>query len=74
MSECTNINFGEIRIAELQRKNDDLEDIMSRYIQQKLRIAELESALIDAMEWNWLDDNAPERYDLNNLPTLEGEK
>ena len=37
----------------------------------KTEIAKLQSALLEAMEWNWLDDHAPERFNINNLPELE---
>ena len=66
------------RIAELeadkQRLWDSIEAGESVY---KRKCAKLEaenkrlrSALLNSMEWNWLDDDAPERYDLDNLPEV----
>ena len=34
-------------------------------------VERLKAALLEAMEWNWLDDDAPPRFDIDNLPGLE---
>ena len=33
-------------------------------------VARLKAALNEAMEWNWLDWDAPERFDPDNLPEI----
>ena len=35
--------------------------------------AKLKSALLEAMEWNWLDSDAPPRFEVDNLPEADGD-
>ena len=51
----------EEQLAELQRE----------YQAQCQEVERLKAALLEAMEWNWLDDDAPPRFDIDNLPGLE---
>jgi len=37
---------------------------------ERSRVAELEVALFDAMEWNWLDDDSPTRIWNKNVALL----
>ena len=46
-------------------------DTCKRITKLEAENAKLKAALNEAMEWNWLDKDAPPRFDLNNLPTLE---
>ena len=35
--------------------------------------AKLKSALLGAMDWNWLDSDAPPRFEVDNLPEVDGD-
>ena len=41
------------------------------HLTQCQEVDRLKAALLEAMEWNWLDDDAPPRFDIDNLPELE---
>ena len=45
--------------------------IAQAYLDQCQEVERLKAALLEAMEWNWLDDDAPPRFDIDNLPGLE---
>ena len=49
----------------------DVAGVCQAYITQCQEVDRLKAALLEAMEWNWLDDDAPPRFDIDNLPELE---
>ena len=52
-------------------KGSDLYVLSNDYLTQCQEVERLKAALLEAMEWNWLDDDAPPRFDIDNLPGLE---
>jgi len=73
MSEL--IDLAQIVIQNKSRSIDVDKALLSGIIRLEKDKANLKSALLEAMEWNWLDDDAPPRFDVNNLPDhLKGDK
>tara|TARA_B110000881_G_C18334922_1_gene393590 strand:+ start:282 stop:713 length:432 start_codon:yes stop_codon:yes gene_type:complete len=65
------------KIEELEAENQELKNYIGYHLsgEQKERIKELDAHcetlrndLKDAMEWNWLDDDAPDRISLDRTP------
>ena len=47
-------------------KNDEYITAQDRISELEEQVAELKCALTEAMEWNWLDDDAPDKFDVDN--------
>ena len=82
MSEWEKVKaeFGHLRLfsevieaaeKEIERLKDCCREGINVAISQAEEIERLREALLEAMEWNWLDDDAPPRFDLDNLPDLK---
>lgn len=58
----------EFKQRQLEVLENNRRELISNYEEE---LGRYKAALSEAMEWNWLDDDAPDRFDVDNPPEVE---